>query len=164
MIIRLTEKLSKKLKTGPLTKIDTDPGPFLDWYAHLFSANRAQYILTTEAKSLLSIVMFGRGITDGDLFFRHWLSLMREYLADTGNRFVFERIIGPQTGLFIFSKTLSKSVLGSMNDMVNISKTMLSIKDLSPWELSQMLNDTPFKAIEYQRPLNAFSKTRLPSK
>ena len=161
MLLRFTEKLSKKLKTGSLTKVEEEPGPYLNWYAHLFTANRVQYILTTEAKSLLTLVMYGRGISDDGIYIKYLLSEMREYLADTGNRLIFERIIAPKTGKITLSKTKSKSVLGSMNDMVKISKIYLEREEMSPWDLSERVNRIPFKAIGYKRPKEAFNNLEL---
>lgn len=161
MILRLTGKLSKKLKTGPLTKIDEDPDPYLDWYANLFTAQRYQYILVTEAKSLLSIVMHGGGVTDVDNFIKQFLSQLHEYLNDTGNRLIYERIIVPQTGRIKISKTVNKSVLGSMNDMVYLSKTYLENEEIGPWDLMKKINRTPFKAINYAYPEEEFRKMKL---
>lgn len=161
MILRFTGKLSKKIKTGSLTKIDEDPGPYLDWYANLFTAQRYQYILVTEAKSLLSIVMHGSGITDDDKFIKQFLGELHEYLNDTGNRLIFERIIVPQTGVIKMSKTVSKSVVGSMNDIINLSKSYLEDEEIGPWDLMKMINRTPFKAIGYDRPEEAFRKMKL---
>ena len=162
MILRFTGKLSKKLKIGPLTKIEEDPGPYLDWYANLFTAQRYQYILVTEAKSLLSIVMHGGGITDDDKFIKQFLSQLSEYLNDTGNRLIYERIIVPKTGVIKLSKTASKTVLGSMNDMIHLSKIYLEDEDIGPWDLMKKLNRTPFKAIDYAYPVEAFRKMKLP--
>jgi hypothetical protein len=160
MLIRFTQKLSKKLKIGSLAQIEEDPGPFIEWYATLFTAERAQYILTTESKSLLSVVIYGRGVTDDNIFITRWLESMREYFLKIGKRLVFEKIIGPRAGQFIYAKTASRSILGSMNDMVSMSKFMLPARDMSPMDLSQMINEAPFKAIGYQRPLDAFDKLK----
>lgn len=156
MLFRFTQKLSKKLKLGSLNQYDQDPGPFLEWYAHLFTAGRVQYIITTEAKSLLSIVMYGRGITDDNRFIIQWLNSTKDYLSDIGNDFVFKNFIAKNAGEFIYSKTQNKSILGSMNDMVSMSKYMIPLKDMSPWEISEVLNKTPFKAIDYDSPITAF--------
>ena len=161
MLMRFTTKLSKKLKLPPLTKVTDDPGPFLDWYANLFTANRVQYILTTEAQSLFSVVMYGRGITDDHNFIKQWLGSTRDYLTDIGKDFVFEKIIGPNTGQFTLSKTLSKSVLGSMNDMVSVAKFMLRTRDMSPRDLAEMINETPFKAIDHNAPIHAFNQMKF---
>lgn len=161
MIIRFTEKLSKKLKIGPITKVLRDPGPFLEWYANLFTANRTQFILVTEAKSLLSVVIYGRGVVDDNVFISHFLSFLREYLDEKGHRLIFEQIIGPNSVQITLSKTVSKSILGSMNDMVGMSKFMSQRKDVSPMCLTEFINRTPFKAIDYKSPLKAFGNLRV---
>ncbi len=161
MLLRFTDKLSKKLKTGPLTKVDKDPGPYLEWYAHLFTASRTQYILTTEAKSLFTVVMYGRGVTDDGVYLKHLTSLLREHVKDTGNRLIFERVIAPKTGIVTMSKTANRSVLGSMNDMVNMCKICIQLEEPSPWDLMELINRTPFKAIKYKNPAEAFRQMKL---
>lgn len=156
MIIRFTEKLSKKLKLGKINKIEKFPGPYLEWYAHLFSFQRTQYILTTEASSLYTTVMYGRGIVDDNRFLQQFFSLLHEHLEYIDCRVIFERIIVPRSAQISLSKTINKSVIGSINDMVNMSKLMLERDDMSPFDLSGLINRTPFKYIEYQSPTDAF--------
>ncbi|MFA6450013.1 MAG: hypothetical protein WCX65_11110 [bacterium] len=147
MIIHVTEKLNKKLKLGPLTKVDTQTGAHLRWCANLFTAQRVQYILTTNASSLFSVVMYGRGITDENEYLKQFLSFLGEHLAELNMRMFFDRIIAPNTGTFTFSKTSDRSVLGSMNDMVKACKMMLEEDDLSPWDLMKEINETPYSAL-----------------
>lgn len=153
--------MAKKLKINQLPTVNDDPGPYLEWYSNVFRANRVQYIITTEAKSLLTIVMYGRGITDENTFIRNWLGLLRDYLLDIGGEFILQRIIGPQTDEFSFAKTASRSILGSMNDMVDMSKFMLRVKDMSPWDLADFTNQTPFSALDYRNPFEAFKDLKI---
>lgn len=118
MLLRLTEKMARKLKTGPLPANDADHGRYLEWYANLFTVDRVQYILTTEAQSLFSIIMYGRGVTDDGIYLDRLLSELREYLFSKGNRLILERVIVPHAREITLAKTRSRSVLGSMNDMV----------------------------------------------
>jgi hypothetical protein len=65
MIVRCTQKLAKKLKLGRLDRTNTaDAGSV--WYAALFRVELVQYIILTEAITLGSILLPGRGIK-GDL-------------------------------------------------------------------------------------------------
>jgi hypothetical protein len=48
MIFRLSQKLAKKLKEGTLPPLPLDENPYADWSAHLFTADRTQYILLTN--------------------------------------------------------------------------------------------------------------------
>jgi len=43
MIFRLSQKLNKKIKAGPLKAVPLDDNPYADWSCHLFTADRAQY-------------------------------------------------------------------------------------------------------------------------
>ena len=56
---------------------------------------------------------------------------------------------------------MNKSVIGSINDMVNMSKFILKREDMSPFDLSDFLNNTSFKFIEYQTPIAAFKSMKL---
>ena len=161
MLMKLTSKLSNKLKLGQLPLVDDDPGPYLEWYAHLFTANRIQYILTTESKSLFSIVMYGRGISDDNIFIKRWLEQMRALLSSSDYRLIYDRIIALNIGQIEFSRTNSKSILGSMNDMIRLLKTMLSIKDYSLSEMGSLINESIYSTIEYKRPCDIFSSMRI---
>ena len=161
MIIRMTNKLAQKLKIGPLTMVHADPGPYLEWYAHLFTADRMQYILVTEAKSLFSIMMYGRGISNTDRFLDQWIGIMRENLINSGNRSIYNDIFLPNLDKIILAKTLSKSILGSMNDMIRISSIVVDAEGSSPDDLSRLINRTIFKGINYQKPKDAFKKLKI---
>ena len=156
MIIHFTAKLRKKLHIDEVSQVVGETGPHLRWYAHLFRAERAQYILTTNAASLYSIVLHGGGVTDDDLYLRDFISNLRDYLAFDDMRLIYERCIAPRTGDIRIASCTDKSVLGSMNDMVRLCKLRVKKKDLSPWEMADALNATPFKAIAFRTPRKAF--------
>jgi len=98
MIFRLSQKLATKLKEGTLPSLPLDENSYTDWSAHLFTADRTQYIIVANTKSLYSVVMYGKGITDGDLFIARALSCLREFMEDDGQAFVYQRFIAPATG------------------------------------------------------------------
>lgn len=60
MIFRLSQKLATKLKEGNLPTVPLDSNPYADWSAHLFTADRTQYIIVTNTKALYSVVMYGK--------------------------------------------------------------------------------------------------------
>ena len=130
MIIHFTEKLNKKLKIGPLPKSEKTTGDHLRWYATLFRAQRYQYILTTNAASLFSVVIPGQGITDEKLYLKQFLLCLRKLLTDMDCEMIYERAIVPHTSRIILSKTSDRSVLGSMNDMIYMCKFEIAHKEL----------------------------------
>ena len=118
MIVRVSAKLGKKIRVSPTESLPADPNPFADWSAHLFTADRVQYILMTNTLSLYSMVMYGKGVTDDNQFLSRMTSYMGEFIRDDGHAFIYERLIAPSSARVAFSKPLNRSVTGSMNELV----------------------------------------------
>jgi hypothetical protein len=156
MIIRLSQKLANKLKVGRLAAAPLDENPYADWSAHLFTAGRTQYIILTNTRSLYSMVMYGKGITDDGRFIERALADTRELMEGDGQAFVFRRFIAPASGRVRFARALNRSVTGSMNDMVSHAKYWFVEEQLSPDDVSFNLNDIPMSALGYQKPREAF--------
>lgn len=152
MIIRLTQKLVAKLKEAPASSLPRDPDLFADWTANLFTANRVQYIILVNSATLYSVIMYGRGITDGGIFIDRALSALRDFMTDDDLPFFFHHFIVPQSATVSFSKTGDRSLLGSINDHVACAKMHLCEYDDSPFEASKRLNETTMKYLGYQTP------------
>ena len=52
MILRISAKLGKKIHLAPDRILPADLNPFADWSAHLFTADRTQYVLISNTISL----------------------------------------------------------------------------------------------------------------
>ena len=162
MVFRLTLKLSKKigLATLPAIPLDKNRNPLIDWSAHLFTAQRIQYIILTNTVSLYSMVMYGRGITNDKQFTRGVFSSMREFMTIDGNKVIFEKYIEPQDKEIYFSKIIDRRVTGSMNDLVFQAKVSLDMGE-SPFDVSFLLNKSPMSYLNYGRPEDEFQKLVL---
>jgi hypothetical protein len=158
MIFRLSQKLAKKLKEGTLPSLPPDENRYADWSAHLFTADRTQYIILTNTKSLYSVVMYGRGSTDGGLFIDRALNCIREFMEDDGQAFVYQRFIAPASEKVRFGRALSQSFIGSMNNLVYHAKMWLTEGGLSPHDTGFHLNAIPMAPLGYQNPREAFRK------
>ena len=113
MIFRLSQTFAKKLKEGPLPSLPLDENPYADWSANLFTADRTQYIIMANTRSLYSVVLYGRGITDGSEFIDRALSNLREFMEADGQAFVYQRFVASASGSVRFGKALNRSVTGS---------------------------------------------------
>lgn len=147
MIFRLSQKLSTKLKEGTLPPAALDENPFADWSAQLFIAARAQYILLTNTKSLYSTVMFGAGITYDGQFIERALSNIRAFMESDGLGLIYHRFIVPASGSVRFAKSLNRSVVGSMNDLVKHAVFFLAEGEVAPSEIGFKLNEIPMSAL-----------------
>jgi hypothetical protein len=157
MIFRLSQKLNAKIKAGTMAVLPLSENPFEDWSAHLFVADRTQYILVTNTKSLYSTVIYAKGITSDSRFIDRALSGVREFMEGDGQAFVYRQFIVPACGTVRFAKALDRSVTGSMNDLIFMATVHLTEGELSPFDVGFKLNETPFSALKYDNPRAAFA-------
>lgn len=156
MIYRITLKLAKKINIGSLQALSADENFYGDWTARLFTSARTQYMLVTNTRSLYSVIMPGKGITNEESFSARTASVIEEFLRADGMENIFNRFIGPEKGRTYFSKALNRSVTGSMNDFVYMAKIDLEHFAFSLFEVSQRLNTCPMSYLEYGRPRDVF--------
>jgi hypothetical protein len=162
MIFRLSQALAKKLKEGTLPAVPLDENPYADLSAHLFTADRTQYIVVANTKSLYSVVMYGKGITDYSVFLERAQSSIREFMESDGLAFIYQRFVAPTGGSVRFAKALDRSVTGSMNELVKFAKFWLEEGELSPFDIGFKLNDLLLSALAaskkdaYGKPNEAF--------
>ena len=141
-----------------------DENPLADWSSHLFLADRTQYILVSNTKSLYSSVMYGKGITDDGRFIQRALSNLREFMEEDGLEFVYRRIIAPASGTVRFARALDRVVTGSMNELIKYATILLVGGELSPFDVGFRLNDSLLSASaasgaeEYGTPREAFKR------
>lgn len=165
MIIRPTQKLAKKLKETSLAEKPLDEVALADWSASLFTADRTQYILVANTKSLYSVVMFGRGIRDANDLIIRSLNCIREAMEDDGMGDAYQNVVAPATRTVGFAKALNRTVTGSMNEFVKYAKFFLEEDlDMSPYDVGIRLNDTPMSSLgwassrQYGTPNEAMKK------
>ena len=68
MIIRLTQKLAKKIKVPQLDYLEKPEEPISDWTANIFNAGRNQYIIFTNSDTLFSLIFPGAGLNNSNKF------------------------------------------------------------------------------------------------
>jgi len=161
MIFRLTQKMAKKVGLPPLQVMSFDQNPFIDWTAHLFRAERVQYIIVTNTASLYSLIMYGRGITEDNELIQRTLSFMREFMANDGCEFIYRRLIAPHTARVSLAKATNRHVIGSMNELIYEAKLYLTERHLSPFTTSQQINETLKSYINYNTPREAFRQLKV---
>jgi hypothetical protein len=106
-------------------------------------------IFRSNTKSLYSTVMYGKGITSGGQFIERGLSRIREFMESDGQEFVCLRFIAPAGGSVRFAKSLDRSVVGSMNDLVKHAAFWLAEGEISPFDVGFKLNEIPMSALGY---------------
>ena len=147
MIFRLSRALCTKVKAGALEAVPQHKNPLLDWSAHVFTADRKQFILLCNTGSLLSVVVAGQGVTTEDRFRERAFEGMWAYMASLGYDSVFRAVISGSSEPLRFAKPLNRSVLGSMNDLIRCAKSKIRSNDFTAIEIIDRLNIMPMSML-----------------
>ncbi len=159
VIFRFTKKAILKLKLPTLSTIEASNNLFHEWFVNVFySEKRYKYYISINAASLFSVIMHGKGVVDDSIFFRNFFSLLRELLEDNDCAFIYERFIEQNKNVIRLSNTNNRSILSSMNDIVESAKIALDYHELSPYDASKYVNNVPMGLIKMEYPSEYIKK------
>jgi hypothetical protein len=155
MILRVTGKLGKKIKAPPQSCLPPAESPFADWSAHLFRADRCQYIMVANTPSLYSVVLRGRGITSKDELVERTLDRLQDHMARDGFGPIFDAFIAPAAEEVILSKTLNPRITGSITDLVHMARYELEQRWTPLDAVPYFVNESPVSMLEVLFPRDA---------
>ncbi|MEX2214375.1 MAG: hypothetical protein WD768_09625 [Phycisphaeraceae bacterium] len=143
MIIRLSDKLARKINAPARPALTPHEEPCADWSAHLFRIGKIEFIIFTNTTTLYSALIRSAGVRcDGDLMVRGFLAVEAVLNLD-GMGSLYSDRIAPHTGTAIFAKALNRSVTGSMNDLIRLAPAYFHDASTTLLEASCRLNDVP---------------------
>ena len=160
MIFRLSQKLAKKIKVGKLTEMPLSANQFADWSSNVFNVGRTQYIILSNTKSLYSCLMLAKGVMNETVFVERASTAIHDFLRHDGQSLDLQDITEDTTS---FAKALSRSVIGSTNDLMFGAKLLLA-DGIDCHEVAIRLNETPLKVLTnangraYANPREAFGQ------
>ena len=151
--IRCTAKLLKELGIKPTNAPDQPPS-LCDWHANLLWLNRKKYVLFTNDQTLYSLLLYWtRMPRSADFLERFKFGLFKSLMSEGLIEAQIEYLLSKHSQITV-TKTNSRSVLGSMNDLNFQIKSMIRVSggltdaDLS--EINRHLNRIPMGAIKYK--------------
>ncbi len=134
-----------------------NPSPFSEWYVNLFYVDRAKYLIFTHASTLFSFIVpkiRKQDIIDLPGLFRKELSRIMYQMKCPSQ--MMTKILQECDGLKI-ARTVNRSVLASMTDLVIHAKAHLSSQDDAVTAASK-INMLPMGALKYKYPVEQFSQ------
>jgi hypothetical protein len=160
LTLQCTQKLLKELKVDLSPVKDTDPITL--WHANLLTLDRRKCVLFTNDQTRYSFLVPGLKKPDfqriGEIFLDNlFRCMLNEGIAQKGVENVLNKC-----STYCFTKTSSKSVLGSMNDIADIiNRTVYHDGGLANTDISEMmmrLNRMPMKPLDYGFSVDAFKE------
>ena len=152
-IIKCTTKLLNELGVKPANVPDQPPS-LCDWHANMLWLDRKKYVLFTNDQTLYSLLMpWNKSPRSTNFMERFRLGLLNSLMSEGLAEVQIEYLLSEHTQVTI-TKTNSRSVLGSMNDLVIQIKSMIfgsgGLTDVNLSEVNRQLNRIPMSAIKYQ--------------
>ncbi len=152
-VLHCTKKAQDRLKVKP---VDVFPDPTTrlgNWYCNEFTASRRKHLIFVNERTLLPIVFSVKGLkTSGDILEVFKQRLFKAFLLLNlpDKKFMPELL---EMDEVVFAKTASRSVVGSMNDIIAQAKFSCDYHDIdvdSP-AMFESLSQIPLKANGYKR-------------
>ena len=160
-IIHCTRKLLKEIDV-PLVEPDKIPVPtegLGNWYANLLRIDRRKCLMFTNEKSLYTFLI--PKVQKGNLknIEEEFLIHLSYNLQNEGFGLELINRVMQEYQEIGFAKTVSKSVLGSMNEFAYKYEVHIigdgGIDNIRILQLNQRINRTPMSALKYKFPIEA---------
>ncbi|MEZ5339377.1 MAG: hypothetical protein R3F46_14090 [bacterium] len=159
MRFHLTRKLAAAIKcdlqTAPAAET---PAPQGNWYANIYTQDRRPRILFVHEASLLALLCYKRGVTDGRSLAAAFDEALRGYLGPVGLLEPYLLSLDDNEALSNeICRTGSRSVLGVMNEYIFMSRDVID-DNSGNFNLYMMeyLNVMPMGPLKMARPCDRF--------
>jgi hypothetical protein len=160
LTLRPTKMLARRLHLSVPAVPPPVTNRVADWCAHEFTAQRHRYLLFWHTATFLPVLVHGRGVRDDHDLILRLAGGLKLVMGGTELEFHYQRWIAPELGIVQWAPIPSRSVLGTMNDLMIMAKYHLDAGDQSPVELSLQLAETPLSALGMNSPDRAFRSLR----
>jgi len=152
-IIKCTTKLLNELGVKPANAPD-QPSSLCDWHANMLWLDRKKYVLFTNDQTLYSILVpWNKSPRSTDFMEKFRFGLLKSLMSEGLAEKQIEYLLSEHAQVTI-TKTNSRSVSGSMNDLAIQIKSMIFVSggltDVNLAEVNRQLNRIPMSAIKYQ--------------
>lgn len=160
LTLRPTKMLARRLKLEVPATPPLVANRVADWCAHEFTAVRHRYLLFWNTAAFYPVLVHGRGVRDDHDLIERLVDGLKLVLGGTELEFHYQRWIAPELGEVQWAPIPSRSVLGTMNDLMLMAKYHLEFRDESPVEVALRLAEAPLSALGMASPAKAFRSLR----
>jgi len=158
IVFRGTHKLLKELRIRKSDLDDPGEGLLGSWFANLFRIERRKCVLITNDRTLYSVLLYGLRKPDFESIGDRFRDGLVANLQTAGIPAETVASVAMACRPVGWGATNSRSVLGSMNDMISIAKHMVALKRLRTEDeiviQNHDLNRMPMSALELVRPID----------
>ena len=156
LTIRPTKLLARRLGIALPAVPPTVANRVADWCAHEFRTGRFKYLIFFNTASLYPVLTYARGVADDHDLIKRLTEAVKLNFAGTELEFHYQRWIAPELATVQWAPIPDRSVMGSMNDLILMTKYHLENRDESLEELSRKLAKAPMSLLGMNSPDRVF--------
>ncbi len=156
MILRLTDTLARKLKVRPEMLHPLNANAFADWSLHLVRANRKQFVLAANTRSLYAAIAPMEGVVAPNVLEARVFAHVRSYMESDGLVFFYRRLVDNEQEETLFSRPLNPQSSAALRDMGELVEYYLVEEEMEPTEAAHKINETPLSVLRHKSPRATF--------
>jgi hypothetical protein len=156
MILRLSNKVAKRMKISERPELPMSVEPFADWSVHQFVSERKPMLILMHTPTLVAFVHPARGVTT--------LAALASTIEAAAMRFVEEMFPTQKMARELFggpeliaAKAYNRATIGSMNDLIYMACVGFANGDTVD-HVNRHLARVPLSLIGMNYPQNLFQK------
>lgn len=129
-VLHCTKKSQDRLKVKPFVTLPEPTTRLGNWYCNEFTVSRRKYLIFVNERTLLPIVISVKGLkTSGDILEVFKQRLFKAFLLlNLPDKIFMPELL--EMDEVVFAKTKSRSVVGSMNDIIAQAKFSCDYHDI----------------------------------
>ncbi len=156
MILRLSDTLARKLRVRPDTLHPLNANAYADWSLHLVRANRQQFVLAANTRSLYAAIAPMDGVVAPNVLEARVFAHVRSYMESDGLVFFYRRLVDNEQEETIYSRPLNPQSTAALRDMGEMVEYYLAEEEMEPDEAARKINETPLSVLRHKSPRDTF--------
>lgn len=155
LVLRPTKVLARRLSLSLPSTAPPGHDRVADWCVHEFRLRDLRVLAFFQTATLHPLLTSGRGVTDDTTLIRRFVEAATASLRDTEFEFLLRSRILPATSEIVWAPIPSRSVLGSMNDLIFAARYHLDERGEVPAVVAMKLAETPLSILNMNSPQRA---------
>jgi hypothetical protein len=163
LVLRPTKVLAHRIALPVPATVPEVSDAVADWCVHGIQIRGTRVLAFFQTATLYPLLAWGRGVTSEGALIRRFAETAELALRGTEFEFILDGRLRPHMASVEWGPIPSRSVLGSMNDLLFAARVHFVNGDGTPEEVAEKLRETPLTILNMNSPREALTAlTRRP--
>ena len=161
MILRLSDKLGRRLRARPTTRHPLHANAYADWSADYFRADRDAYILVANTKALYTVLLPAGGLVTPQALEARIHAYLAQALKEAGLEFFYKRLVERDDEPSTYSTLLNAESEAVLRDLAELAAYFMVEEGHDTEEAALRINRGPLAVLDRETPAETFRSMRF---